>query len=613
MTASANIARHLPLMAAQQPERAAVKIPRGRTSDGRIDYLTLSFRELDGEVDAWAAKLAARGVRPGDRVLVMVRQGLPLIAAAFALFKLGAVPVIIDPGMGRKNFLACVTRSKPRVLLGIPLAQAMSHVFRTAFASVEIRVWASGSATARLRSASQLSALSSQPVASQAGDLAAVLFTSGSTGAPKGVCYEHGMFEAQVRLVQATYGIEPGEVDLPMLPIFALFNPALGMTTIVPEIDPSRPATVDPEKIVQAILQENVTSSFGSPTLWRIISRHCLKNNVTLPSLKRVLMAGAPVPPDLFDDVQKILPNGTAYSPYGATEALPVASISSHEVLGPAKFQVTSDKGQEIRPPDTSNLALGTSAATAAGKGTCVGRPVNEITVKIIAISDDPLTEVHELPAGEIGEIIVSGPVVTKSYDHLPEATAAAKIAAKDQGPSTKYQAASASETPATCHLPLVTSAPSGAVWHRLGDLGYLDASGRLWFCGRKAERVLTKSGPLYTEQVEPIFNAHPDVARSALIATGHDGHRAAIVVEPRSREVVETPSLRRKLVRELRALGGAHPHTDTIRLAYLHPHFPVDVRHNAKIHRLALARWAASHHGYELDKREISREALKQ
>ena len=574
MSDSANIARHLPLMAARQPDHPAVKIPRGRTSGGDIDYLVLSFRELDAEVDAWAEKLTAQGVRRGDRVLVMVRQGLPLIAAAFALFKLGAVPVIIDPGMGRKNFLACVARSKPRALLGIPLAQVMSHVFRSAFRTVEVRAWASGSATARLSSGSQPSTLNSQPVNSAATDLAAVLFTSGSTGAPKGVCYEHGMFEAQVRLVRDTYGISPGEVDLPMLPIFALFNPALGMTTVVPEIDPSRPATVDPEKIVRAIQQEKVTNTFGSPTLWRIISRHCLKNNITLPSVKRVLMAGAPVPPGLFADLQKILPNGTAHSPYGATESLPVASISATEVLSE------------------------TAAATAAGKGTCVGRPVREIALKIIAITDAPiamLTNACELPAGEIGEIIVRGPVVTKEYDALPEATAAAKISGSQ--------------------LSALSSQPGGsaAVWHRLGDLGYLDTQGRLWFCGRKAERVETQHGSLYTEQVEPVFNAHPNVARSALIATGHDGRRPAIVVEPVSRNVVATPSLRRKLVRELRELGAAHPHTDLIRLAYLHPHFPVDVRHNAKIHRLALARWAADHHGYELDKREISRDVLKQ
>lgn len=559
MTDSANIARHLPLMAARQPGVAAVKIPRGRTGDGGIDYLTLSFRELDAEVDAWVAKLTAKGVRRGDRVLVMVRQGLPLIAAAFALFKLGAVPVVLDPGMGCKNLLACVARTKPRVLLGIPFVQVTSYLLRSAFAAVEVRVWASDSATARLTAAGSAAPPAAEPVACAAGDLAAILFTSGSTGAPKGVCYEHGMFEAQVRLVRDTYGIQPGEVDLPMLPIFALFNPALGMTTVVPEIDPSRPAAVDPEKIVRAIQQEKVTNTFGSPTLWRIISRHCLARGITLPSVKRVLMAGAPVPPGLFDDVQKILPNGTAHSPYGATESLPVASISSHEVLGE------------------------TASGTAAGKGTCVGRPVPGVTVKIIRIADGPLAEIHELPAGEIGEIIVSGPMVTREYDRLPDATAAAKIAAP------------------------------GMIWHRLGDVGYLDASGRLWFCGRKAERVVTKSGPLYTEQVEPIFNVHPDVARTALVATGHDGHRAAIVVEPRSRAVVATPSLRRKLVRELRVLGAAHAHTESIRLAYLHPHFPVDVRHNAKIHRLTLAKWAAGHHGYELDKREVAREVLKQ
>lgn len=593
VTDSANIARHLPLMAARQPAHTAVKVPRGRTADGGIDYLTLTFAELDAEVDAWGARLDAKGVRRGDRVLVMVRQGLPLIAAAFALFKLGAVPVIIDPGMGRKSFLACVARSQPRGLLGIPLAQVMSHIFRTAFKSVEVRIWSSGSPTARLGNTGTKAVLTD----TKADDLAAILFTSGSTGAPKGVCYEHGMFEAQVRLVRDTYGIEPGEVDLPMLPIFALFNPALGMTTVVPELDPSRPATVDPEKIVRAIRQEQVTNSFGSPTLWRKISRHCLAHNLTLPSVKRVLMAGAPVPPGLFADLQKILPNGTAHSPYGATEALPVCTIPAEEILGRhgTKLQHPTSNIQAAGGAPESfglwRLDVGTSAATAVGAGTCVGRPVLEVEIKIIAITDEPiatLTDARELPAGEIGEIIVRGPTVTKLYDALPEATALAKIQNRD------------------------SKIENTEVWHRMGDVGYLDTQGRLWLCGRKAERVETSDGPLYTEQVEPIFNAHPSVARSALIGTGHAGHRPAIVVEPVSREVVATPSLRRKLVRELRTLGAAHTHTDRIRLVYLHPQLPVDVRHNAKIHRLKLAAWTVGRHGYELDKREIPPGALK-
>ncbi len=590
MPDSANIARHLPAMAALQPDHPAVKVPRGRTRDGRIDYLALSFRELDAEVAAWVAHLQAKGVRRGDRVLVMVRQGLPLIAAAFALFQLGAVPVIIDPGMGRENFLACVARSRPRVLLGIPLAQVLSHVFRRAFATVAVRIWVSGSPTARVRRGSQISNFKSEIVASAASDLAAILFTSGSTGAPKGVCYEHGMFDAQVRLVRDTYGIRPGEVDLPMLPIFALFNPALGMTTIVPEIDPSRPAAVDPAKIVQAIVQEKVTNTFGSPTLWRKIAAHCRATNTTLPTLRRVLMAGAPVPPALFADVQVLLPQGTAHSPYGATEALPLCTISAAEI---------------------------DAAATLAGRGTCVGRPVNEIEVKIIAPVDGPLAtlaEARELPPGEIGEIIVRGPVVTQSYDALPEETAAAKIAAASaQVPSSKSQGEPATSPLVTCHLPLETSgAPGAPVWHRMGDVGYLDADGRLWFCGRKAERVVMRDGVLYPDQVEPIFNAHPDVRRTALVGLGKRGEqRPAIVVEPRAKEVVETPSLRRKLVRELRALGAQHPHTDRIRVAFLHPQFPVDVRHNAKIHRLTLAKWAARHSGYELDKRDVPASAL--
>jgi len=527
-------------MAAARPDAPALKIPRGRTGSGDIDYLTLSFAELDAEVSAWCGRLASAGVRRGDRTLVMVRQGLPLIACVFALFRLGAVPVIIDPGMGRKNFLACVARSRPRALVGILMAQAMSHVFRSAFTTVKIRVWASGSATARLAPSPIASRPSPSCAPSAATDLAAILFTSGSTGAPKGVCYEHGMFEAQVRLIRAAYGITPGEVDLPLLPIFALFNPALGLTTIVPEIDPRRPAEVDPKKIVQAILQENVTNSFGSPTLWRKIGDHCLAHKIPLPSLRRVLCAGAPVPATLWGDSHAFLPHGRLHSPYGATEAMPVASISADEI-------------------DAGSV-----------RGACVGRPLPEIEVKVIALTDTPIAtfaQARELPLGEIGEIIVRGPVVTRTYDALPDATAAAKIA------------------------------DGATVWHRMGDCGYLDPAGRLWFCGRKAERVETARGPLFTEPCEQVFRTDPRVTRCALIGLGEPGRqRPALVVEARPGKSAD----RQALGRDLRALAQQHAHTAAISRFYFHPKFPVDVRHNAKIHRLVLTRWAATAKGGE-------------
>ncbi|HWA88380.1 MAG TPA: AMP-binding protein, partial [Opitutus sp.] len=582
---NANIARHLSAMAAAQPARVALKIPRGRTATGDIDYLSLTFAELDAEVSAWSARLTSAGVRRGDRTLVMVRQGLPLIASAFALFRLGAVPVIIDPGMGRKNFLACVASSRPRALVGIPLARLFSRLFRRAFASVQIRVPASSSLTARLGSADQPSAFSSQLsdpdsqlstpgsqlVNSTAADPAAVLFTSGSTGAPKGVCYEHGMFDAQVRLIREAYAIEPGEIDLPLLPIFALFNPALGMTTIVPEIDPRRPADVDPAKIVQAIRQEKVTNSFGSPTLWKKIGAHCLAQNLALSSLRRVLCAGAPVPAALWQSSRTFLPHGQLHSPYGATEALPVATISAVEIAalappsGPTHFNVSRENGADGSDP----RAVGVPAPG----GACVGRPVAEIEIKIIAITDAPIAtfaDARELPSGEIGEIVVRGPVVTKLYDAQPRATAAAKIAGDD-----------------------------GEVWHRMGDCGRLDAGGRLWFCGRKAERVETAAGTLFTEPCEQVFRAHPRVARCALIGLGEPGRqRTAIVVEIKLADSAQC----RALARELRLLALEREHTQTIRIFYFREKFPVDVRHNAKIHRLALARWATTAKGFESD-----------
>ncbi len=539
---NANISRHLDRMAAEQPETAALKSPRGRTREGRIDYLTLSFAELAAEAEAWRSRLEAAGVRRGDRALVMVRPGLPLIAAAFALFKLGAVPVIIDPGMGLRNFLTCVARSRPRVLVGIPLAQILSRLFRRAFRTVEIRVRVSSSLLARLTVAAPSARAKPSTAVRSVGrtqecapdDLAAILFTSGSTGAPKGVCYEHGMFEAQVRMIRETYRIQPGEIDLPLLPIFALFNPALGMTSVIPEMDAGRPAAADPAKLVQAIRQEGVTNSFGSPTLWRKIAAHCAEQGVALPSLRRVLCAGAPVPADLWRAAPAFLPNGELHSPYGATEALPVSSVSAAEI-----------------EPDCV-------------RGACVGRPLPGVTVKVVAMTEGPiggLAEVRELPAGQIGEWLVAGPIVTKGYDALAEATAAAKI--PDAG------------------------APGG-VWHRLGDCGYADGDGRLWFCGRQVERVETAAGPLFTEPCEQVFRLHPRARRCALIA-GPDG--PALVAETRVGGRADAD----RLARELRELGRVHLHTAAIHTFCFRPDFPVDVRHNAKIHRLALAAWARS------------------
>ncbi|WP_309396642.1 AMP-binding protein [Cerasicoccus maritimus] len=573
-----NVARFLPEAAARQPDFPALRLPSRR--GGALVYDTLTFAELETAACAAARIFTQKDIRRGSRVLLMVKPGRDLILSVFALFKMGAAPVVIDPGMGRKHFLSCVRRTRPDAMVGIPLAQFLSRVFRKDFKSVKVRVTVGNKGFAK-----QIAALGKatfEPAQTTADELAAILFTSGSTGPPKGVRYEHGMFEAQVRMIRAHYGIEPGGVDLPMLPVFALFNPALGLTTIVPEMNPSKPATVDPAKIVQAIHQNEVTNSFGSPVLWNRIATHCEAEGVLLPSLKCILMAGAAVPPSLIRRMKQLAPNCEIHTPYGATEVLPVASNSGAQILN-----------------ETLEL-------TEQGRGVCVGELLPEVQAQIIAIHDGPiatLADAQPLPAGEIGEILVTGPSVTKAYDGLAAATAAAKIA-DDGGQKSEIgfrksddsnQRIKPSQSSGDSDLRSPISdlrPPISAIWHRMGDLGYFDEQGRLWFCGRMAERVETPQGLMFTECVEAIFNQHPSVFRSALIGRGERPNQTpCVIIEPQPGEWPADPAAEKAFVDELLRLAASSELTRGITEIRFKQQFPVDVRHNAKIHRLDLAR----------------------
>ena len=377
-----------------------------------------------------------------------------------------------------------------------------------------------------------------------ADETAAILFTSGSTGPPKGVVYTHAIFNAQVNMLRDLYGIEPGEVDLCTFPLFALFAPALGMTSIVPEMDATRPAMVDPTKIIDAIESFGVTNMFGSPALIRRVGEYGAERGIKLPSLRRVISAGAPVPARVLERFATMLAPGVQiFTPYGATESLPVASIGSDEILGETRH------------------------ATDRGAGVCVGRPVAGMKAEIIRISDEPIavwSDDLKVPDGAVGEIVVAGPVVTRSYFQRPEANRLAKI-----------------------------EAPGGVVMHRMGDLGYRDDRGRLWFCGRKAHRVVTGNGTLYTIPCEAVFNTHPEVNRTALVGLGPaENQRPVLCVEP-----VKWPLSRKDRARieaDLKAIGAGFAHTNTIETFVFRKAFPVDTRHNAKIFREKLAVWAA-------------------
>ncbi|MFQ5494815.1 MAG: AMP-binding protein, partial [Phycisphaerae bacterium] len=294
-----NIASHLPRVARDMPDRPAVVVHIGRDEKGGAVYRSRSIAELETLSNRYADGLTGAGFGRGMRVLLMVRPGFDFIALVFALFKIGAVPVMIDPGMGVGRMLECIRMVDLQGFIGIPAAQVMRVLRRGVFRSVRHvvtvgRRWAWGGTS--LRRIAHGASEHFETVATAPTDTAAILFTSGSTGPAKGVVYEHAMFDAQIRAIQGSYGIKPGEIDLPAFPLFALFSVAMGMTSVIPQMDPSRPATVDPAKIVEAIIDHQVTNSFGSPAIWRRVADYCVERHIRLPSLNRILIAGAPVP-----------------------------------------------------------------------------------------------------------------------------------------------------------------------------------------------------------------------------------------------------------------------------------------------------------------------------
>lgn len=514
-------------------------------------YASISFAELERICSCYTVALSHGGVRRGDRVLLMVRPGVDFFALMFAFFRIGAVPVLVDPGMGIGRLLECAAQVELQGFVGIPLAQ-LARVLRgralrwlRTVVTVGRRWGWGGESLAALCSRSDANAGASVSSAdTTADDPAAILFTSGSTGPAKGVVYTHGMFDAQISAIQRHYGIEPGEVDLPGFAPFGLFSIAMGMATVMPDMNPSRPAQVRAEHIVRAIRDKGVTNTFGSPAIWERVADYCIARRIELPSLKRVMMAGAPVTPTLIERMHRVIrPPADVHTPYGATEALPVSSIAGREVIA------------------------GCVDAWRRGRGTCVGAPVIGSDVRIIPISENVIASMSEVTPcgiGEVGEIAVRSAAFTREYFDRPEATRGTKI-------------------------------PDGATtWHRMGDVGYIDERGRLWFCGRKAHRVSTADGVMFSDPCEAIFLQHPSVRRAALVGVGSPGRAAPVmVIEPRSWAAVRGQS-GVTLRKELLQLAAGNEVTRGIRQVLYHRCFPVDVRHNIKINREAMAGWAA-------------------
>jgi acyl-CoA synthetase (AMP-forming)/AMP-acid ligase II len=525
-----NIASRLRENAQRKPEQTALTYPAGS------GYASKSYGEIERESDALARGFARVGIQRGTRTIVMLRPGFELFACLFALIKLGAVPVIVDPGMGVGRMLRCYRAVGAEAFIGIPVAHVVRVFSPRAFAGLSSVItagrrwfWGGHSLAELAEHAAEPFELA--PVADQ--DLLFINFTTGSTGPAKGVEYTHGMALAMLERIVSGFGQSEHSITFATLPLFVIFDLLLGSRSILPAMDVTKPAFVDAARMVSDIQEFGATHMFASPAFLHRVGAHASRHNLTLPSLRTVVAGGAPVGDAILRCMERVLTPGARLAvTYGATEALPIASIDAERRLAMAE-----------RGP-------------AAGRGTCVGQPTERLAVRIVRISDEPLqswSDGLELPTGEVGEIVLAGDIVSPSYHRSPAYDALHKIA------------------------------EGSTLWHRTGDLGYLDGAGDLWFCGRKSQRVNTAQGPAYTVQWEGVFNAHPEVHRTALVGVAG---QAVLCVELHP-GVEPGPRIARELDERGRACGL------TVSSFLFHPRFPVDIRHNAKIGREQLARWA--------------------
>ena len=540
MTSFCNISLGLKRTQEKYPYKRAVVYPDGRDKNGRVLYSQMTFSQLEKESDQLAFGLARTGISRGTRTILMVTPGMEFFIIVFAMFKVGAVPVVVDPGMGIDRMLQCLKQGKPKAFIGIEKAHLLRTLKPSYFKSVKHWVtvgtrWFWGGDTMK-----SLMVETDNPyprAETTRNETAAIVFTTGSTGPAKGVIYTHGNFEAQIRQIQEHFQVDGDEIDLPTFPLFAMFDPALGMTAVIPDMDPTKPALVDPTKIIEAVESHGVTNMFASPALLNRVGKYGKENHIKLPSLRRVVSAGAPVSPANIEQFSVMLSeHAQIHTPYGATEAVPVISIASNEILSETK------------------------ALSEQGYGTCIGRPICDTRMEIIKISDDPITQLNSgllAEDNEVGEITVKADLVTEHYFNNKEADLLAKIPDSD-----------------------------GRVWHRMGDLGWKDSKGRVWFCGRKSHRVTMQSETLYSEPVEAIFNNHEAVFRSALAGVGPRNNQIPVIfIEP------QTPVRNKKdFILELKKMAKANPLTERIDHIFIEKTFPVDIRHNSKIFREKLA-----------------------
>ncbi len=518
-----------------RPVWAGLEDRRADPSPAFVDGATgrsTSFVELHDRVMGIAGGLAALGVQRGDRVAVLVEPGVDLLATAYGCWRAGAVTVIADRGLGLRGLGAAIRAGDVGWVIGSPKALAAARFMRWAPGAKRIAV-GNRAVLGAVRTLDQLaSSGAALPVAPGPHDPAAVLYTSGATGPAKGVRYRHEQMSAQRDVLALTYGITASDRLVAAFAPFALYGPALGITSTIPDVDVSAPGTLTADALGAAVASVDASIVFASPAALLNVNRTARGREPRLAALRLVLSAGAPVPIATLRATAALCPAAELHTPYGMTECLPVADI------------------------DLAGIDL---AGTGSSEGVCVGAPVEGVHVLIAPLNLDADASVQSLTDGATGEVLVRAPWVSDGYDQLWR---------------TEHEA-----RPRTA---------DGLVWHRSGDVGHLDAHGRLWIEGRSVHVIHAVEGAITPVPVEVAVERLDGITRAAAVGIGPMGcQQLVVVVEDENAAMGVAGDVLTERVRA--AVAGR------VAAVIIAKSLPVDIRHNTKIDRTLVATWATA------------------
>lgn len=520
------------------PNKKALIFPEKQALSMNVTWNSITYKELDDYSGLLAGYLQQKGIKRGDRILVMIPVSLTLYLVVFALIRLGAVVVFVDPWMDMKKLSQSCTISKPNAFIGIFKANFL-RLYSSSFRNIPIKMTINKLDSSVLKYLKRVKHTGKIPLRKNKYDKESVVFirfTTGSTGRPKGVKRTYGYLSDLFAATSDFFPLTKEDIDVTTYPLNIFYDVLMGATAVIPFVSYGRASRTDPSLFIRQIQECRVTTASGSPFYWKKIIEYCKTNKITNDTLRFIFTGGGPVPLQLIDSFKEVFSAAQIYIVYGSTEVFPLSWINIEEII--------DSKAEQTRN----------------GSGICVGKPHPNLNVKIITPMNETNTRKKKnlnsvsLQQGKIGEIITTGPQVTTSYygDHNEKIFAANKIIDTND-----------------------------TIWHRTGDAGYLDSSGNIWLVGRKKNIYTVNGNKICPLMIEYVFDSLPEIEKSALLQNPAN-KKLILVLEPKNKQILKNKERKKTLTKQVLSLCDAKdfPITSIVFVRKI----PLDPRHNTKI-----------------------------